>query len=109
MTWINVLTGSVPAAARMPIHFPSDCECIEKIATTAGKVDTKDVTIGWIRNTLELTCLLLSENLREEIEADPDLEIVGPAQDFCYDQNGDLPAMLDAAGVSTGGSLRQHV
>jgi hypothetical protein len=102
MTWINVLTGSVPAAGRMPIHFPTDRGCIEKIAPTAGKVDSKDVTIGWIWNTLELTWLMLSENLRKEIEANPDLEIIGPAQDFCYDQNGNLPAMLDAAGVSTG-------
>jgi hypothetical protein len=43
---------------------------------------------------------MLSENLRPQIEANPDLEIIGPAQDFCYDQHGDLPAMLDAAGVS---------
>jgi hypothetical protein len=101
MTWVNVLTGSVPAAGRMPIHFATDRECIEKVAPTAGRVDNKDVTIGWIWNTLELTTLMLSENLREQIEANPNLEIIGPAQDFCYDQSGNLPAMLDAAGVPT--------
>jgi hypothetical protein len=102
MTWINVLTGSVPAAGRMPIHFPTDRECIERIAPTAGKVDTRDLTIGWISNTLELTWLMLSENLQPKIEANPNLEIVGPAQDFCYDQHGNLPATFDAAGVSYG-------
>src|SRR5215217_36382 len=53
-TYINSLTSSVPSAVRLPIHFPSDRECIEKIALTVGKVETSEVTIGWAANSLDL-------------------------------------------------------
>jgi hypothetical protein len=93
-TWVNCLTGGVPAAARMPIHFPTDRECIEQIAPTAGKLENRDVTVAWIQNTLELTSMMLSENLRAEIEANPDLEIVGPPEELPYDAQGNLPEKL---------------
>ncbi|MGA8151358.1 MAG: hypothetical protein WB952_10445 [Terriglobales bacterium] len=90
-TWINSITAGSTLCGRMPIHFATDRQCIEIMAPTTGKVDTSLVTIAWILNTLELTLMMLSENLRQEIQANPDLEILGPAQDFCFDQHGDLP------------------
>src|SRR5580765_2485068 len=53
-TQINSLTASTPAAIRTPLHFPTDRECLERIAPTVGKLDIGDVTIGWVRNSLEL-------------------------------------------------------
>ena len=38
-TWINSLTANTPAAIRTPIHFPTDRECLERIAPTVGKLD----------------------------------------------------------------------
>jgi hypothetical protein len=89
-TWINSLTASTPAAIRTPIHFPTDRECLERIAPTVGKVDLKDVTYGWIKNSLELGFLKLSENLRSEISKNPMLEIVGPVEELDFDEVGDL-------------------
>jgi hypothetical protein len=94
-TWINCITSGSTSCGRMPIHFATDRECIEKMAPTTGRVDPSLMTIAWIQNTLELTRMMLSDSLREEIEANPDLEILGPAQDFCFDQHGDLPPRLD--------------
>jgi len=94
-TWVNSLTASTPAGSRLPIHFPTDRECMERIALTAGKLDASDITIGWIQNTLELSDMLLSENLRGEIEENSRLEIVGPPQ----------PVEFDAAGNLTGSPL----
>jgi hypothetical protein len=94
-TWVNCITSGSTPCGRMPIHFASDRECIENIAPTTGKLDGSLVTIAWIHNTLELTHMMLSENLRKEIEANPELEILGPAQDFCFDKNGDLPRRLN--------------
>jgi hypothetical protein len=76
-TLINSLTANTPAAIRTPIHFPTDRECIDRIARTVGKLDLADVTYGWIRNTMELGRLALSENLRPQIEQNPLLEIEG--------------------------------
>src|SRR3989454_6790992 len=62
-TRINSLTASTPAAIRTPAHFATDRECLERIAPTVGKFEIPDVTIGWVRNSLELGTLALTENL----------------------------------------------
>lgn len=93
-TQINSLTASTPAAIRTPVHFRSDRECLERIAPTVGRIDLRDVTFGWIKNSLELTVLKLSENLRGEIERNPILEILGPAEPLEFDEEGNLAATV---------------
>jgi len=88
-TWVNSLTANTPAAIRTPIHFPTDRECLERIAPTVGKLDLDEVTYGWIRNTMELGRVALSENLRPVVERNPDLEIEA-AIDFEFAQDGNL-------------------
>src|SRR3982751_593778 len=88
-TIINSLTANTPAAIRTPVHFPTDRECIERIMPTVGKLDLSQVTIGWIRNTMELGRLALSDNLRRQIEANPELEIESTI-DFEFDGQGNL-------------------
>jgi hypothetical protein len=89
-TQINSLTASTPTAIRTPIHFPSDRECLEKISVTVGKFDQADVTIGWIRNTMELGLVAFSENLLPELRKNPDLEILGEPRNLEFDEKGDL-------------------
>ena len=83
-TRVNSLTASTPSAIRTPIHFPTDRECLEAIAPTVGKFDAREVTVGWIRNSLELAQLAMSENLRPAIERNPMLEIVSAAREIEY-------------------------
>jgi hypothetical protein len=89
-THINSLTASTPACIRTPIHFPTDYECLSRIIPTVGKFDSKEVTIGWVRNSLELSLIGLTENLLPEIRNNPMLEILGPAEEFPFDRAGDL-------------------
>jgi hypothetical protein len=97
-TWINSLTASTPAAIRTPIHFPTDRECLARIAPTVGRLDLRDVTYGWVRNSLELGLIALSENLRREIEKNPILEILGPPRPMEFDSKGNLADLSVAAG-----------
>lgn len=97
-TLINSLTASTPAAIRTPIHFPSDRECLERIATTVGKSDLHDVSIGWIRNTMELSLLVLSETLRPQIENNPQLTILGDAREIEFDASGNLVSLFAQLG-----------
>jgi len=90
-TWINALTASTPQAAKLPIHFSTDRECIDRMSLTVGKHDIASVRIGWIRNTLELTPIALSDNMRAEIEANPLLEIIEESHHFPFDADGNLP------------------
>ena len=93
-TRINSLTASTPAAIKIPIHFPTDRECLSVMMTTVGKLDQSEVTIGWIKNSMELSTMFLSENLRKQIEADSTLEIVGDADPMAFDNNGNLTNVL---------------
>ena len=96
-TWVNAVTsGSLPAV-RTPIHYASDRRCIQMLAQTVGKADVSNVTIGWIRNSLELGTLGLSENLRARIEENPALEILAP-----------LPLEFDVQGNLDGLPLDPH-
>ena len=88
-TIINSLTANTPAAIRTPIHFPTDRECIDRIMPTVGKLDLSTVTVGWIRNTMELGRLAISENMRAQLEKNPLLEIEATI-DFEFDGEGNL-------------------
>jgi len=92
-TRINGLTSLGLASIRTPIHLPTDRECLEAIMPTVGKFEMSDVTVGWIRNTLELGTLALSENLRPEIAKNPMLEILG-ARNMEFDGDGNLLNIL---------------
>ena len=88
-TWINSLTANTPAAIRTPIHFRTDRECLERIAPTVGRLALDEVTYGWIRNTMELTRLAVSENVRAEVEKNPILQIEGTIE-VEFDTAGNL-------------------
>jgi hypothetical protein len=87
---INAKTSGSLAAVRTPLHFPSDRECLELLSATVGKFESGDVTMGWIRNTLDLGMVALSENLTGEIERNPMLEVAGPPFARAFDPNGNL-------------------
>jgi len=88
-TWINSLTANTPACIRTPAHFPTDREALERFTPTVGKIDLREVSYAWIRNTMELGRMALSENLRAEIEKTPGLEIES-AIDFEFDGENNL-------------------
>ena len=100
-TYINALTASTLPPVRIPIHFPTDRECMEKLMPTVGKFDMKTVRIGWIHNSLELSPIVLSENLREEIAANPLLEIVEGPIELEFDGSGNLESMLVGRELAT--------
>jgi hypothetical protein len=88
-TIINSLTANTPAAIRTPVHFATDRECLARFAPTVGKLDLSQVTYGWIRNSMELGRIGLSENLRAQVERNPQLEIEA-AIDFEFDGQNNL-------------------
>ena len=86
----NALTSTTLAGIRTPIHYATDRECLETVALTVGKMDPADVTFGWIRNTLELSELLLSENLRQEVAGNPLIQIGSDSCELPFDGDGNL-------------------
>jgi hypothetical protein len=101
-TYINALTASTLPPVRIPIHFGTDRECLERLMPTVGKFDMQTVRIGWIHNSLELSPIALSENLRGEIASNPLLEIAEGPLDLTFDPAGDLEPMLTGQPVPAG-------
>jgi hypothetical protein len=92
-TRINSLTSNTLASIRTPVDYPTDAECLEQLWPTVGKFERRQIRIGWIRNSLDLAEMAVTENVRAEIEADPAIEIVeGPVEWPMRD--GDLPQFL---------------
>ncbi len=87
---VNAVTSGSLALVRTPLHCSTDRECFDLVAATVGRFDPKDLTVAWIGNTLDLERLAMSENLREEIERNPTLEITGPPFDLPFDASGNL-------------------
>ena len=96
-TRVNSITASTPGAIRTPIHYRSDRECLEAIWQTVGKFDPLEVTICWIRNTLDLSPLVMSENLLPLIGQNSLLEVVGEARPLEYDGEGNLVSFFGQA------------
>jgi hypothetical protein len=91
-TWLNSLTASTPAAIRTPIHFPTDRECLERIAPTVGKIDLKTVTYCRIQNTLELQNVWVSENLIPHLS--PVAHVISDMIEPPFDDAGDFGDFL---------------
>lgn len=89
-TAVNCITASALALPRLPLHYPTDRECIERLAGTVGKLDTREVTFAWIHNTLELSHLVVSESLRDQIEGVADVRIEGRPFPLRFDTAGNL-------------------
>jgi hypothetical protein len=74
-TRINALSSGTTARVRVPAPFASDRDALTWIAGTAGRLDLADVTYGWIRNTLELDRLAVSENARRLLDGQPHVTV----------------------------------
>jgi hypothetical protein len=93
-TRVNALSSGMPSRIRVPAHFVDDRACLRWVSATAGKLDTAEVTYGWIRNTLELGRVAISENLRAQIEGKPHVEVDGEI-DVMWDERGNLVRPVD--------------
>jgi len=87
---VNAVTSGSLAAVRTPLHFPSDRECLELAMSTVGKFEKSEITAVWIRNTLELGAMAVTENLADELRRNPGVAIDGRRFDFDFDSHGNL-------------------
>jgi hypothetical protein len=93
-TFVNGITSGALASIRTPPAFRSDRAALEGTWGTAGKLTPESLSIGWIRNTQDLSLMAFSEDLRQELEARPGVQIVGKARRLEFDERGDLVEWL---------------
>jgi len=89
-TRINAITGGHPAAASIPVAFPTDREAIGAALECVGLVEPENARVVQIANTLQLEEALVSESCLAEIEGRADLEIVASPESMAFDDSGNL-------------------
>ncbi len=66
-TYINVRTSLHPPMARLPMHLPSDREALDLTLGALGSPEPAQQRLVWIRNTLNLERMAISETLAWEV------------------------------------------
>ncbi len=89
-TWINCITSGVLASAKLPIHMPTDREAVLLALKTCARVRHPQSRIVWIRNTLALERIWISEPLLPEMKESPQIEIAGDPVPMPFDDAGNL-------------------
>ena len=85
-TYMNGLTANAYDAIKIPIVMASDLEACEAALKAANT--SKPARVAWIKNTLELQDLLVSEALLPEVESIETLVVDGLASELAIDDAG---------------------
>ncbi len=88
--YINAMTSGLggPQRGQLPMAMPSDRSTVAAAILTCGRALLHEISLVRMHNTLELEHLLVSESLRDQVLADPSLEITGDALPMLFDDDG---------------------
>jgi hypothetical protein len=89
-TYTNQVTAQVLEGAKLPLVAGSDREAVAIAVRTLGRLEPERVRLAWIRNTLELGELWVTEPLWAEIRGLEHLESVEGPRPIRFDEDGQL-------------------
>jgi hypothetical protein len=89
-TWVNALTSTNLASARLPIFMPTDRLAIAGALQTCGRTDPVRARVAWVHNTLSLDAMWVSEPLWREIANRPQFTQAGEPSEVSFDGEGNL-------------------
>ncbi|MFH1007073.1 MAG: lactate racemase domain-containing protein [Candidatus Latescibacterota bacterium] len=87
---LNALIATRPRCIMVPLAFDADREAIDTALATAGVMDPAQSKVVWIKNTLELSKMEVSEAFLPEVAGRADLEILTGPRELRFDGNGNL-------------------
>ena len=94
-TAINSLTACCPEAAKVPLTYRQDKDALAAALMTLRPYTMDDLRLVWIKNTMELTRILVSKACLEELQGREDVEI-DPAEIWLkFDPKGNLPPLTE--------------
>ena len=85
---INVITSCFLERARIPITLPTDLEVLDQCVQTCWRLTADEVRMVVIPNSLELNTIYVSEAMRADVAANPELSFEGDFSDIPFDSNG---------------------
>ncbi|MBD3256718.1 MAG: DUF2088 domain-containing protein [Candidatus Lokiarchaeota archaeon] len=89
-TYLNALTAYRTDSPKIPIFFKNDMKVLENVFDLFGKDNLSTFKLVWIKNTLELEKLIVSEALFKEVEKTEILNFMKNEEQLEFDADGFL-------------------
>ena len=90
VTAINCLTACCPEAGRVPLTYDNDRQALAAALTTIRPSQPDEVGIVYIKNTLDLRRMMVSQAYAEQLERDPGQVVEAVGKSFEFDLEGML-------------------
>ena len=79
-----------PEDGRIPITFDTDREAIDAALNTIGFIEPENAKVIWIKNTLSLEEIVVSEAYQKQVEAQDNLELIQNMGQLTFNSQGNL-------------------
>jgi hypothetical protein len=89
--YVNCITGLRPEGAKIPITFECDKDAIDAAISTCCIENIEDIRIVWIKSTLDLEKIIVSEGFLDDLNARNDIEQISSTKEITFDSLGNLP------------------
>ncbi|GIP31413.1 lactate racemase domain-containing protein [Paenibacillus sp. J2TS4] len=89
-TYANCITSTALLGAKIPMVLRSDKEALAIAIKTCNRVTPDTVKIVWIRNTLDLQHIYVSESYRSLLCNRSGIDILGEAEELLFDEEGNV-------------------
>jgi len=93
-TLVNAVTACCPESAKIPLTFETDGEAIATALKTLRPYDQKDIRMVHIKNTLELTRLMVSVGCLDSLKDGINVVIDAEDRELAFDGSGNLISNL---------------
>ena len=94
-TYFNMITSTVLNVGKIPMILEDDKLALQTAVKTLTQVDRDHIRLVYIKNTLSLENIIVSEALAEEIRGREDMEVLEEPRPLRFDERGTLLDFLD--------------
>ena len=89
-TYFNMITSTVLQVGKIPMVMEDDRLALQTALRTLTQVDRNHIRMVYLKNTLSLETIMVSEALLDEVRARDDMEILEPPRELRFDETGTL-------------------
>jgi predicted nuclease with TOPRIM domain len=89
-TYVNALTALTPQTVKIPIHFNTDREVVERALQSLALENPASARVVQIRDTLSLEVMRVSTAYANELSKRTDVVALGSESEMRFDAEGSL-------------------
>ena len=89
-TYFNMITSTVLQVGKIPMIMEDDKLALQTALRTLTQIDRDRIRIVYIKNTLSLEKIMVSEALLDEVRGRDDMEILEEPRELRFDETGTL-------------------